>query len=76
MSTEYAKGDRVSYTVMYGLSWQAGGTDYRTEYGHVTRIQPGGPRNEPQATIAVENPQPGRARYVKRYVTDIALAAS
>lgn len=76
MSTEYAKGDRVSYTVMYGVSFGPRGTEYRTEYGQVTRVQPGGARNEPQATIAVENPQPGATRYVKRYVTDIAPAGT
>lgn len=71
MTTEYAKGDRVSYTVMYDLRPR---TRYVTEYGHVTRVQPGGARNEPQATIAVENPQPGRAKYVTRYVATIAPA--
>jgi hypothetical protein len=72
MTTEYAKGDRVSYTVMYG----AGPGQHRdqTEYGTVTRVKPGGARGEPQATIAVENPQPGRAKYVTRYVATIAPA--
>lgn len=65
------KGDRVGYTVMYGVHRQI---EYRTEYGRITRIRPGGSRNAPQAVIAVENPQPGRARYVTRYVSDIALA--
>lgn len=66
------KGDRVSYTVMYGAG--PGRHANRTEYGKITRVQQGGARDEPQASIAVENPQPGAARYVKRYLTDVTPA--
>jgi hypothetical protein len=69
--TEITEGDRVGYTVMYDTE---PGTRYVTEFGWITRIRPGGPRNEPRAIIAVEDPAPGRSPYVERYVKDIALA--
>jgi len=68
--TGITKGTRVSYTVMYGGT--PGHPQLRTEYGRVTRIRPGGPRQEPRATIAVEAPRyPRAARYIKRYVRDV-----
>lgn len=74
---DITKGDRVEYEVMYhdGAGMGLAHIVRRAEYGHVTRIRAAaGPRQEPKATIAVEGPLPGRARYVERYVTDIRLA--
>lgn len=70
--TTPVKGDRVSYTVSYGGT--PGNPKFRTGFGRVTRIRLAGARQQPKATIAVENPEPGAARYVERYMADIALA--
>jgi hypothetical protein len=67
--TDITRGTRVSYTVAYG--GKPGYPQLRTEFGKVTRVRPGGSRNEPRATIAVGSPRPGSARYVERYVSDI-----
>jgi hypothetical protein len=67
-----AAGDRVAYTVMYG--GRPGHHFTRTEYGRITRIRTGGARQEPRATIAAENPKPGSARYVERYLSDVTSA--
>jgi hypothetical protein len=64
--------DRVSYTVSYGGT--PGHPQHRTEFGRVTRIRVGGSRQQPRATIAVDDPKPGSARYVERYVADLAPA--
>ena len=70
--TSITKHDRVGYTVMYGGT--PGHPQHRTEFGRVTRIRTGGSRRQPRATIAVENPEPGSARYVERYVADLTPA--
>ncbi len=69
-------GDRVAYEVMYNDGHGMGLAHIvrRTEYGRVTRIRIGGPRQEPKATIAVEDPKQRRARYVERYVSEIKPA--
>jgi hypothetical protein len=70
----FAKGDRVRYLVMYsdGLG---SGLDHivrRPAFGRITRLREH-PRRGTVATIAVENPKRGSARYVERAVTDIQL---
>jgi hypothetical protein len=72
-----AKGVRVAYQVMYS-DGQGFGRDHivhRTHYGTVTRIRPQmGSQGKDRATIRVEDPKPGSAKYVERY-TDALTAA-
>jgi hypothetical protein len=71
-----AKGDRVTYTVMYndGRGMGEAHIEHRPAFGRVTRVLPqSGPRQEPKVTIAVEDPQPGSARYVERYASDVSV---
>jgi hypothetical protein len=64
-----AKGDRVSYTVMYGTGPE---TRYVTEYGRVTATWP---EYAPvMARIATEKVRPDRAKYVIRKLRDLAAA--
>jgi hypothetical protein len=67
--TDITTGSRVGYTVMYDVKPN---TRYVTEYGRVTSMWP--EAAPAMARIAVENPQPGRARYVTRKMRDIELA--
>lgn len=71
-----SKGDRVRYLVMrhdgkgMGLAHIA-----RTPaFGVVTRVRQKDAQRGDVATIRVEDPSPGSARYVERYVTDIEPA--
>lgn len=75
-SAGISKGDRVAYQVMYndGKGFGVHHIIRRTEYGHVTRSWNAGLEHGDKVRIAVENPRPGRAKYVERYVRDIALA--
>jgi hypothetical protein len=69
--SQFAQGDRVSYIVAYDTKPD---TRYVTEYGRVTSIREGGYGLAAMARIAVENPQPGRSKYVTRKIRDIKPA--
>lgn len=75
-SAGISKGNRVAYQVMYndGKGFGVDHITWRTEYGYVTRSWNAGLERGDKVRIAVENPRPGRAKYVERYVRDIALA--
>jgi hypothetical protein len=74
MSTDPSKGDRVSYQVMYsdGQGFGEAHIVRRAEFGRITKTWP--PEAPAMARIAVENPQPGRAKYVTRKLRDIEAA--
>lgn len=74
MTDTITEGTRVGYTVMYsdGKGFGRAHIVHRTEYGRITRIWP--PDAPAMCRIAVENPQPGRSRYVTRKIRDIAPA--
>jgi hypothetical protein len=70
----FSKGDRVRYTVMYGDGEGFGRAHivHKPELGRITALW--SDYAPAMCRIAVENPQPGRAKYVIRKLRDVEPA--